>query len=104
MENNFYVGNIIRKKKKSSDIYVEKMVLYTQDNIYYIDLINDITYTTNNFDKSYVDSSSLVSINTEDFRIDYMYLLLKHNEGNNNNNNNNKRKFSKKIEKLTKHF
>lgn len=77
------------------------MVLYTQDNIYYIDLINDITYTTNNFDKSYVDSSSLVSINTEDFRIDYMYLLLKHNEGNNNNK---RRKFSKKIEKLTKHF
>lgn len=100
MENNFYVGNIIRKKKKSSDIYVEKMVLYTQDNIYYIDLINDITYTTNNFDKSYVDSSSLVSINTEDFRIDYMYLLLKHNEGNNNK----RRKFPKKIEKLTKHF
>ena len=102
MENNFYVVNIIRKKKKSSDIYVEKIVLYTQDNIYYIDLINDITYTTNNFDKSYVDSSSLVSINTEDFRIDYMYLLLKQNEGNNNNNK--RRKFSKKIEKLTKHF
>lgn len=102
MENNFYVGNIIHKKKKSSAIYVEKMVLYTQDNIYYIDLINDITYTTNNFDKSYVDSSSLVSINTDDFRIDYMYLLLKHNEGNNNNNK--RRKISKKIEKLTKHF
>lgn len=102
MENNFYVGNIIHKKKKSSAIYVEKIVLYTQDNIYYTDLINDITYTTNNIDKSYVDSSSLVSINTEDFRIDYMYLLLKHNEGINNQHK--RRKFSKKIEKLTKHF
>ncbi len=102
MENNFYVGNIIHKKKKSSAIYVEKIVLYTQDNIYYTDLINDITYTTNNIDKSYVDSSSLVSINTEDFRIDYMYLLLKHNEGINNQHK--RRKFSKKIEKLTKRF
>ena len=102
MENNFYVGNIIHKKKKSNTTHIEKIVLYTQDNIYYTDLINDITYTTNNFDKSYVDSSSLVSINTEDFRIDYMYLLLKHNEGNNNHHK--RRKFSKKIEKLTKHF
>ena len=102
MENNFYVGNIIHKKKKSNTTHIEKIVLYTQDNIYYTDLINDITYTTNNFDKSYVDSNSLVSINTEDFRIDYMYLLLKHNEGNNNHHK--RRKFSKKIEKLTKHF
>lgn len=102
MENNFYVGNIIHKKKKGNTTYMEKMVLYTIDNLYYIDLINDITYTTNNFDKSYVDSSSLVSIDIEDFRIDYMYLLLKHNEGSNNNQK--RRKISKTIEKLTKHF
>lgn len=102
MENNFYVGNIIHKKKKGNTTYMEKMVLYTIDNLYYIDLINDITYTTNNFDKSYVDSSSLVSIDIEDFRIDYMYLLLKHNEGSNNHQK--RRKISKTIEKLTKHF
>ncbi len=102
MGNNFYVGNIIHKKKNGNTAYIEKMVLYTSDNIYYIDLINDITYTSNNFDKSYVDSSSLVSINIEDFRIDYMYLLLKHNEGINNHHK--RRKISKKIEKLTKYF
>ena len=34
MENNFFVGNVVHKNKKGNNLYSEKIVLYTCDNVY----------------------------------------------------------------------
>lgn len=77
MENNFYVGTIIHRKKNS--VSSEKLVLYTTDNINYTDLITDNVYTTNSNNKYYLLENSLIPIDIDDFKIDYNYLLDKHN-------------------------
>lgn len=76
MENNYYVGNVITKKHK------DKLVLYSTDSINYLDLVNDRMYTTDYNSKGYVEKESLVKININDFRDDYHYLLIRHNENN----------------------
>lgn len=43
MENNFFVGNVVHKNKKGNNLYSEKIVLYTCDNVYFIDLLTDNT-------------------------------------------------------------
>ena len=73
MENNFFVGNVVHKNKKGNNLYSEK-------NVYFIDLLTDNTYTTNSENRDYVVYDSLVPTNSEEFRIDYDYLLIKHNE------------------------
>ena len=80
MENNFFVGNVVHKNKKGNNLYSEKIVLYTCDNVYFIDLLTDNTYTTNSENRDYVVYDSLVPTNSEEFRIDYDYLLIKQNE------------------------
>lgn len=80
MENNFFVGVVVHKNKRGNNLYSEKVVLYTSDNIYYTELINDITYTTNSSNKDYVIFDSLVPTSSDEFRIDYEYLLGKHND------------------------
>ena len=77
MENNFFVGNVVHKNKKGNNLYSEKIVLYTCDNVYFIDLLTDNTYTTNSENRDYVVYDSLVPTNSEEFRIDYDYLLIK---------------------------
>mgnify|MGYP000055582507 FL=1 len=96
MENNFFVGNVVHKNKKGNNLYNEKIVLYTCDNVYFIDLLTDNTYTTNSENRDYVVYDSLVPTNSEEFRIDYDYLLIKHNDGNNNNKIKRKRFLFKK--------
>ena len=54
MENNFFVGNVVHKNKKGNNLYSEKIVLYTCDNVYFIDLLTDNTYTTNSENRDYV--------------------------------------------------
>lgn len=93
MENNFFVGNVVHKNKKGNNLYSEKIVLYTCDNVYFIDLLTDNTYTTNSENRDYVVYDSLVPTNSEEFRIDYDYLLIKHNDYNNNNKIKRKKKF-----------
>ena len=46
MENNFYVGIVHHNKKVTKEAYNEKLVLYSTNNYDYLDLINDIEYTT----------------------------------------------------------
>lgn len=81
MENNFYVGEVIHKRKIGS-VYTEKIVLYTNDNVYYTNLISDSTYTTNSRENEYVDESSLIPTLCDEFKVDYNYLLIKHNSNN----------------------
>ena len=76
MENNFFVGNVVHKNKKGNNLYSEKIVLYTCDNVYFIDLLTDNTYTTNSENRDYVVYDSLVPTNSEEFRIDYDICLL----------------------------
>lgn len=96
MENNFFVGNVVHKNKKGNNLYSEKIVLYTCDNVYFIDLLTDNTYTTNSENRDYVVYDSLIPTNSEEFRIDYDYLLIKHNNGNDNNKIKRKRFLFKK--------
>lgn len=78
MENNFYVGIVHHNKMFSKDSYNEKLVLYSNDNHNYLDLINDIEYTTDKKNKDYVLEETLEKVNISDFREDYNYLLSRH--------------------------
>lgn len=79
MENNFYVGNVIHKRKFLRFKYSkpEKIVLYTEDNYNYIDLVGERNYTTNQKNKDYVMESSLIPTDVSEHKIDYLYLLDK---------------------------
>ena len=46
MENNFFVGVVVHRRRKSNSLTREKLVLYSRNDIDYIDLLNN-TYTTN---------------------------------------------------------
>ena len=70
MVNNYYIGDIHHNKTIKKDAYTEKLVLYSEDKYNYLDLINDINYTTDNNKKAYI----------RDFREDYNYLLSRHND------------------------
>ena len=54
MENNFYIGIVHHKKRVFKSQYEEKIVLYSINDINYIDLINNIVYTTDSDSKDYV--------------------------------------------------
>lgn len=78
MENNFYVGIVHHNKKVTKEAYNEKLVLYSTNNYDYLDLINDIEYTTDVSNKDYVKAETLEPVNINDFREDYGYLLSRH--------------------------
>ena len=81
MVNNFYVGEVYHKRKfmKFNFGYREKLVLYTEDDILYLDLLGDKAYTCDTRNKNYVIRDSLIPTDVSDYKIDYMYLL---NNGN----------------------
>lgn len=79
MEGNFYIGIVCHKKRGLKCQYEEKIVLYTNNDIDYIDLINNVVYSTDSSDKHYVVKESLIPTNLFEHRIDYMYLLYKYN-------------------------
>lgn len=78
MENNFYAGIVHHNKKVTKEAYNEKLVLYSTNNYNYLDLINDIEYTTDVSNKDYVKAETLEPVNINDFREDYGYLLSRH--------------------------
>lgn len=78
MENNFYVGIVFHKKKIFKSSYSEKIVLYSEDNTYYVDLINNNIYTTNCNEKDFVLPESIFRTDISDYRVDYKYLLNKY--------------------------
>lgn len=79
MVNNFFIGEVYHAKKRTKPAYREKTVLYSTDNITYIDLLNDMEYTTDNSDKNYVIEESIFPADINGYRTDYYYLLLRHN-------------------------
>lgn len=82
MENKFYVGEVYHSKRYNKNFKVEKTVLYSNDNIIYIDLLNEKEYTTNNDDKDYVIKDSLIATDINNFKKDYNYLLYRYTSGN----------------------
>lgn len=80
MENNFYVGIIHHRKKLFKISYSEKVVLYSEDNINFLDLISGIWYTLEENSKDYVDIKSIVHTDISLYKEDYIYLLNKHKE------------------------
>lgn len=78
MANNFYVGVVYHGKRLFKQAYSEKIVLYSENNIDYLDLINNIWYSIDNFVKDYVDIASLISTDVSIYKEDYLYLLSKY--------------------------
>lgn len=78
MENNFYLGVVKHSKRRSSNSYTEKVILYSDDNVFYIDLVNNCVYTTDAKNKDYVLIDSLVSTDISEYKTDYLYLLNKY--------------------------
>ena len=81
MENNFYVGIVYHNKRIFKGEYKEKMVLYSEDGLSYLDLINGIVYNSDINDKDYVLKDSLIPTDIKEYKIDYMYLLSKYKKG-----------------------
>ena len=77
MRNNFYVGEVYHKRKifKLNFDYREKLVLYTEEDIVYWDLLGNKEYTCDKRNKDYVIRESLIPTDISDYKIDYMYLL-----------------------------
>ena len=76
MENNrYYVGIIYHAKRGINTEYREKAMLYMLDRTNYLHLEKGEIYTTNPDHKDYVEEDSLVSADTNDFRVDYNFLL-----------------------------
>lgn len=83
MENNFYVGIICHFKKISKYSWHEKVILYSEDNLKYIDLINFRSYCTEENiarREDYVVKDSLLPVDITDYNIDYIYLLNKYKQ------------------------
>ena len=80
MENNFFVGDICHSKRNKSQTYIEKVVLYSNDNFNYLDPISGKWYTTNDNEKNYVISNSIIPTNINDYRENYIYLLSKYTD------------------------
>jgi len=80
MENNFFVGVVFHGRKSFKVEYTEKLVLYSDDNFNYLDLINDVYYTTDENNKDYVIKESLVPTDILEYREDYLYMLSRHND------------------------
>ena len=83
MENNFFVGEVCHTKKINRDNRREKIVLYSDDNVHYLDLVRDVTYTCDKSSSDYVMRESLEKADINDFREDYLYLLSRHNDSKN---------------------
>ena len=75
MENKFFIGIVLHKKKFLKSQYTEKVVLFSNDDINYIDLLNGFVYTTDTSNRNYVVKESLIATDIYEHRIDYMYLL-----------------------------
>ena len=41
MENNFFVGVVVHRRRKNNSLTREKLVLYSRNDIDYIDLLNN---------------------------------------------------------------
>ena len=78
MENNFYVGDIFHSKKYTKSSRVEKTILYSEDSLIYIDLLNQKEYTTDNNNRDYVIKESLINTDVREYKTDYNYLLMKY--------------------------
>ena len=79
MENNFYVGIVCHRRLILNNILRERRVLYTSDNIYYIDLKKEKEYTTNDNLNVFIDKGALIPTDINDYNVDYAYLLSKYN-------------------------
>lgn len=80
MESNFYIGIVIHKNFFNRKKWQDKIVLYSDDYIKFIDLNKQKIYFSNKKKKNYVVLDSLINIDINDFNIDYVYLLNKYNE------------------------
>ena len=80
MEDNFFVGVVYHGKRVFKPEYKEKIILYTDDNINFLDLIGNCYYTTDRSNRNYVDENSLIPTDISLYREDYLYLLSKHKQ------------------------
>lgn len=84
MENNFFVGIVNHSKKIGRESCKEKTVLYREDDSVYVDLVKNISYTTDSSQKDYVEEETLLPTDISDYRTDFEYLLLRYNSSGKN--------------------
>jgi len=77
MENNFFVGDVIHSRRFGKQEYIEKCVLYSDDNFNYLDLVNGKWYSTDCSEKDYVLKETINSTDVSLYRENYQYLLNK---------------------------
>lgn len=80
MENNFYVGDIYYSKRNKNMGCTDKVVLYSDDNFYYLDLISGKWYNTDSNENDYVIKDSIIPTDINQYRENYRYLLSKYND------------------------
>ena len=106
MKSNFYVGIICHLKKIKKYSYHEKVVLYSEDNINFINLINFELYpiegSSTKIHEDYVIKDSLIPTDIRDYNINYIYLLDKYKSVKNTQ----EKKYTKKhkIDYLSKRY
>lgn len=78
MIGSFFVGIVEHNKTIIRQEYREKLVLYTEDNFNYLDLRNEIIYTTDLLARDHVIKESLIPTEPLEYKEDYLYLLTKY--------------------------
>ena len=76
MENNIYFGTIFHRRKFKNN-YKEKVILYTENNINYLDLDHIRWYDTDISKKDYVIKNSLYQTKLENNQNEYRYIINK---------------------------
>ncbi len=77
MENNFYVGVVHYNRRYSRHDHTETLVLYSDDNINYLELESGIWYTTDRGNKNYVEKESIIPTDISQYKVDYEYLFFR---------------------------
>lgn len=78
MENNFYVGIVCHSRRGFKPFYKEKVVLYSENYIEFIELFSEKIYTLDESRKDYVERETLIPTNVSEYRENYPYLLSKY--------------------------
>lgn len=80
MEDNFYVGVVHHSRRMLKPEYKEKLVLYSNDSVNYLDLIGNNYYTTDTSNRDYVVRETLITTDVSLYREDYLYLLSRYKD------------------------
>jgi len=83
MENRFYVGVVCHSKRPFKAESREKLVLYKEDDITYLDLLTGNSYTIDKCNRDYIEEGTLIPTDISQYRENYIYMLDRYKEDTN---------------------